>query len=120
MALDSNGLWVPGLTHLNSIPTAYGVGSPEGVAIGWPGATYVDTDGETLWFKASGDGTTTGWVEVTGGGGGSGELTTLEGTGTPEGAVAGDPGWTYWDSSNKQFWVKNNGTGNTGWERQIG
>lgn len=40
----------------------YGVGSPEGVVAAWPGETYVETVTGQLYGKASGDGTSTGWL----------------------------------------------------------
>ena len=48
-----------------------------------------------------------------GGGGG------LAGVGSPEGVVAANPGRTYLDTSTNGFWVKNNGTGTTGWFQEI-
>ena len=42
---------------------------------------------------------------------------TYTGTGSPEGVITATPGQTYWDSGpNQAFWVKNTGTGNTGWQ----
>ena len=50
-------------------------------------------------------------------GGGSG----LSGAGSPEGVVIGNPGWTYWDTTNLVLYVKNTGTGtNTGWQNLVG
>jgi hypothetical protein len=49
--------------------------------------------------------------------GGSG----LAGAGSPEGVVIGNPGWTYWDTTNQVLYVKNTGTGtNTGWQNLVG
>lgn len=46
------------------------------------------------------------------GGGGGG----LSGVGSPEGAVLGSPGTTYYEPATGQFWVKGTGTGTTtGW-----
>lgn len=50
------------------------------------------------------------------GSGGGGET----GSGSPEGVVTANPGVTYWDSMNEVFWVKNSGTGNTGWYQLVG
>jgi hypothetical protein len=43
----------------------------------------------------------------------------LAGIGSPEGVVTASPGTTYLDTSTNGFWVKNNGTGNTGWFQEI-
>lgn len=45
-------------------------GSPEGVVTGSPGNWRLDGDTNTLYVKKTGDGTNTGWVAVSGGGGG--------------------------------------------------
>lgn len=37
------------------------------------------------------------------------------GAGSPEGVVTRSPGAWYWDTTNKRAWVKDSGTGNTGW-----
>lgn len=46
------------------------------------------------------------------GGTGSGGLA---GEGSPEGVVTADPGATYYDTLSGDFYVKETGTGNTGW-----
>jgi hypothetical protein len=43
----------------------------------------------------------------------------LAGVGSPEGVVAANPGQTYLDTSTNSFWVKNNGTGTSGWFQEI-
>lgn len=43
----------------------------------------------------------------------------LYGTGSPEGAATAIPGTTYWDTLNQSLWVKNSGSGNTGWVQLI-
>lgn len=43
----------------------------------------------------------------------------LAGSGSPEGFVTANPGATYWDQTGKSLWVKDSGTGNTGWEQII-
>jgi hypothetical protein len=50
-----------------------------------------------------------------GGGGGSG----LYGSGSPAGAVSASPGTTYIDTSTGNFWVKQTGTGSSGWLELI-
>lgn len=37
------------------------------------------------------------------------------GSGSPEGVVTGSPGKTYFDTVGESLWVKQSGTGNTGW-----
>jgi hypothetical protein len=37
------------------------------------------------------------------------------GTGSPEGVVTSEPGWLYLDTLNERTYVKQTGTGNTGW-----
>ncbi len=37
------------------------------------------------------------------------------GVGSPEGVVTASPGATYWDTAGQFFYVKDSGTGNTGW-----
>lgn len=49
---------------------------------------------------------------VDGAGGGGGNET---GSGSPEGVVTAAPGAGYVDTSNGDLWVKQTGTGNTGW-----
>jgi len=51
-----------GITQLS------GIGSPEGSVIGYVGQTYRNTNNNDLYEKASGDGTSTGWVQKTGAG----------------------------------------------------
>lgn len=53
---------------------------------------------------------------INGGGVAGGGLT---GVVNPEGNVTGVPGQTYWNSANQSFWIKNSGTGNTGWVQLI-
>lgn len=50
-----------------------------------------------------------------GAGGGGG----LSGSGSPEGVETANPGTTYWDATNDVFYVKDTGTGNTGWREII-
>lgn len=51
-------------------------------------------------------------------GGGSGAAET--GSGSPEGVVTANPGEHYWDSTNKIWYVKDTGTGSTGWYQLVG
>lgn len=41
------------------------------------------------------------------------------GSGSPEGVVTASPGASYWDSTAKIGYVKDTGTGNTGWREVI-
>lgn len=43
----------------------------------------------------------------------------LSGSGSPEGVVTANPGTTYDDATNNVFYVKDTGTGNTGWRELI-
>lgn len=44
----------------------------------------------------------------------------LTGVGSPEGVVTADPGSMYFEPATNALWVKNNGTGNTGWVQLLG
>ncbi len=44
----------------------------------------------------------------------------LNGSGSPEGVVTANPGTTYFDTASAIFWVKQTGTGNTGWYQLVG
>lgn len=55
-------------------------------------------------------------ANITDGGGGGGGLS---GSGSPEGVVTANPGTTYWDTTGQSLWVKDTGTGNTGWVQLI-
>lgn len=52
-------------------------------------------------------------------GGGSGGSGGLQGAGSPEGVVTADPGTTYVDSTGHAFYVKETGSGNTGWLQYV-
>jgi hypothetical protein len=53
---------------------------------------------------------------LSGGGGVGGGLAFTTGAGSPEGAVSGSPGDTYWNTSNDTYYVKVTGSAtNTGW-----
>jgi hypothetical protein len=54
------------------------------------------------------------------GGSGSSSSSGLQGIGSPEGVVTAEPGQTYWDSTGDIFWVKDTGSGNTGWYQLVG
>lgn len=44
----------------------------------------------------------------------------LSGAGSPEGVITANPGTTYWNTTApKELWVKDSGTGNTGWELVV-
>lgn len=110
--------YVPVLMHpppanIGSVGQYFGHGSPEGVQVGFLGETYVDQDAGQLYFKASDDGENTGWVLSADGGGGTTEC--FHGTGIPEGAQVGSVGNYYWRTSTASQYVKQSGSGNTGW-----
>lgn len=52
---------------------------------------------------------------LSGGAGGGGEVGVVD----PEGVVTAEPGTTYWNSANQTFWVKQSGSGDTGWVQLI-
>lgn len=37
------------------------------------------------------------------------------GSGSPQGSVTAEPGIMYWDTAGDSLWVKETGSGNTGW-----
>lgn len=43
----------------------------------------------------------------------------FSGAGSPEGVVTANPGSTYVDTTGHTFWLKESGTGNTGWVQYI-
>lgn len=49
----------------------------------------------------------------------AGSGSSLAGAGDPEGVVTADPGSTYLNTSDGSFWVKQTGSGNTGWLELI-
>lgn len=51
-----------------------------------------------------------------GGTGGAGVV----GSGSPEGVVTAPAGTTYFDSTNDIFWVKETGSGSSGWYQLVG
>lgn len=108
--------YAPTLGHpATSGPVGGGAGSPEGAVIGSPFEWWVDTSSGTLYVKTSGFGTDTGWTAISGGGGG-GTQEVFVGAGTPEGTQPADAGRAfYWDTTNKILYIKDQGTGMTGW-----
>lgn len=99
-------------------PQGSGVGSPEGVAYGYPGYVYTNTATGNFYTFNGTAGANTGWVEVTGG---DGSGAAFAGSGSPQGVTTASPGNTYIDTATGNFWVKQTGTGtNTGWLELIG
>lgn len=41
-----------------------GTGSPEGVVTADPGTSYLDESINSFWFKETGTGTNTGWIQL--------------------------------------------------------
>lgn len=65
MSLDQFGMYRPTGIHPTSPPAQRaGSGSPEGVKLGWPGDIYFDQTGSDQYTKATGEGTTTGWLRT--------------------------------------------------------
>jgi hypothetical protein len=81
--------------------------------IGTGGVTQIVAGANITITPAGGEGVVT--VNAVGGGGGSG----LAGAGSPQGVATANPGTTYWDTTNKAFWIKDTGVGNTGWLEEI-
>lgn len=54
------------------------------------------------------------WIDLQVGSG-SGNTTSSSGSGSPEGVVSRSPGALYWDTTGQSLYVKNTGSGNTGW-----
>lgn len=111
--------YIPNLTwppaqNVGRAGFSYGHGSPEGVVYGDHGDYYIDEDAPAIYEKQS-NGSTTDWAIVasTGGGGGTQEM--FQGNGSPEGVQAAPVGNHWWDKANKGDWVKDSGSGNTGW-----
>lgn len=75
------------------------------------GDHYVDTAAGNLYIS-NGTATAANWVLIAAGG----STVPTAGAGSPEGVVARSPGCTYWDVTNQLFYVKDTGTGNTGWK----
>jgi len=57
-----NQILAGGGTGTGTSGTFAGTGSPQGVQVGSPGNTYLDTSGNHFWAKATGTSTNTGWV----------------------------------------------------------
>lgn len=114
--------YIPGINILkfgvDYGPYGSGSGSPNGTAVGYPGYVYTDSATGNFWVFNGTSGANTGWVEVTGGGGSGG--TGLSGSGTPQAVVTAAVGTTYLDTASGDFWVKQTGSGNTGWLQLIG
>lgn len=55
---------------------------------------------------------------ISAGGGGTGGAG-IVGTGSPEGAETAEPGTIYFDSAGDSLWVKESGSGDTGWIQLI-
>jgi hypothetical protein len=111
--------YIPDLSHPTPPASPHGgSGSPEGVVIASPFSQYTDTDTGTLYIKTSGANTNTGWTAISGGGGGDQE--TFTGSGSPEAVVPATAGRAfYWDTTNKVLYIKDQGTGTTGWREII-
>lgn len=64
MPLDEFGLYVSGLVHPNLSGSASETdGDPNGVHVGSPNDWLFDPTTRTFWYKESGTGTNTGWIE---------------------------------------------------------
>lgn len=110
LMIGTNGIQLTASTKVIT-----GTGSPQNSVTAAIGSLYLRTDGgsaTTLYIKESGSGNT-GWTASGSGGGGI-----LSGTGSPEGAVAAPVGSIYSRTdggSGTAVYIKELGTGNTGW-----
>jgi len=85
-----------------------GDGAPDDT-LGQDGDVYVDESIGDIYAKQNDV-----WSIVAGPSAGGGAI--APGSGSPQGVVTASPGQVYWDSTNKQLWVKESGSGNTGWQ----
>lgn len=116
LTLHSSGrIYYGEISNTLCVSDSWGAGSPEGVVTAAPGSTYRRTDpanaSEAFYHKVTLSGST-GWVASTAGGG-------LAGSGSPESVIALSPGSFYWDTTNKILFVKDTGTGTTGWREIV-
>lgn len=58
------------------------------------------------------------WILVVAGG--TSNAGSYAGSGSPEGVVTAAVGSSYWDVTGQVYYIKNSGTGNTGWENLVG
>lgn len=107
--------WV--VLHANALTNIYnGTGSPEGVVTAAVSSIYLQTDGalgNVLWLKSTGSGNT-GWELLNV----AALANTFQGNGSPEGVVDGVVSAVYRQLDGGDGvvgWIKNSGTGNTGW-----
>jgi len=112
MSSVTNGIYTPSLSHPPPGNRQTGaVLSGEGVpsdTLGQNGDIYVDESTGDIYSKQSDT-----WVVISGPGAGS--LPISPGVVDPEGVVTATAGQVYWNSNTQQLWVKQSGSGNTGW-----
>jgi hypothetical protein len=90
-------------------PVQIGQGAPDN-SLGINGDFYFDTDSKITYVKEGGTwNIVSGSTTVTGGGG------TVSSAVDPEGVVTADPGTFLWQRVSQTVWIKDTGTGNTGW-----
>lgn len=70
----------------------------------------------TLWFIEQ---KILGAINDGGGGGGGGGASVETGSGSPEGVVTAAVGGLYVDLTSHAFWIKETGSGNTGWAQYV-
>jgi len=95
----------------------YGSGSPEGVVTANVGQGYVNINNGNFWVKQTGT-QNTGWVQVSGGGGGDNNLT---GNGSPVGVKTPDYIGQYYTNFDTEggIWVST-GLTNADWRVYLG
>lgn len=115
MPQDAYGNYQAGLTPGNSLPSSrgtlrHGSGAPDS-SLGDVGDAYIDTDNGDFYSKKS-----TGWELQSGVGG---TAVTPTGVVDPEGNESASVGTFYVNTADKTIWVKESGSGNTGWVQYI-
>jgi len=118
MAQDAFGNWIsnPQPPAQGDLPASmrgvlYGAGAPSS-DLGRTGQGYINTSNGDWYTKKD-----TGWELQAGGGGGGASVTT--GTVDPEGVETAEVGTIYVNTSAKKLFVKESGSGNTGWTQYI-
>lgn len=71
---------------------------------------YIDKDSSLAYVKVDG-----AWILISGSSTVSGGGGTVFSLVDPEGVITADPSTICWQHTTQTFWVKDSGTGNTGW-----
>ena len=118
MATDSFGNWISGFSPAATPEATSGVsqlrwgpGAPSS-DLGNVGDGYVRTSNGDFYTKKD-----SGWELQVGGGGGGASVET--GSGSPQGVVTAEVGGLYVDTTGHTLWIKETGSGNTGWAQYV-